>query len=344
MNRARWRALTAVLALGVVSLGLVMWHGRALRSVRLDAPLWLVALTVVPLVLAWPLLTRARPASMRVSMSAALKPAGGMLPQLWFALPDGLRVAALALGIVALARPQSMQGSDRVHHEGIDIVVALDLSESMASRDLLPNRLEAAKIVMDDFIVRRPHDRIGIVAFGAQASTVSPLTVDHGVLRAQVASLDLGMMDGSLTAIGAGIGVALNRLKESTADSQVIVLLTDGVQTAGGIDPDVAAKEAAERGVRIYTILMGQHGLGDEKTIDPSRLEKLASVTGGFAYQAADARALTGSFQDLLNKLDRSEIEGETVRPELYGWLMWPALFLLVLDVLLRNTWLRRFP
>jgi Ca-activated chloride channel family protein len=231
-----------------------------------------------------------------------------------------------------------------VEHEGIDIVIALDLSESMETTDMLPNRLAAAQQVIDEFIAQRARDRIGLVAFGAHASTVAPLTMDHDVLRALVKRIRLGVIDGSRTAIGSGLGVALNRLRESEAESRVIVLLTDGMHNAAGIDPKSAAQEAADRGVRIYTILMGQHQGLARRTIDPARLERIASITGGFAYTAADPQALRTSFHELLDHLERSTIAGEKVRAELFHVLLWPALALLVLDVVLRSTRLRRFP
>ena len=197
--------------------------------------------------------------------------------------------------------------------------------------------------MIDDFIARRPHDRVALVAFGSQASTISPLTMDHGVLRNLITQLRLGVMKGTETAIGAGLGVALNRLEESDAKSKVIVLVTDGVHNAPGVDPDSVAQKAAERGVIIYTVLMGRHGSG-AGTIDAGQLERLAAVTEGRAYTAEDVQALQTSFQDLLDLLEKSQIEGEQIRAELFAWLLWPALLLLLLDIGLRNTRLRRFP
>nr|WP_263429737.1 MULTISPECIES: VWA domain-containing protein [Nannocystis] len=239
-----------------------------------------------------------------------------------------------------MARPESSRATDRVEHRGIDIVVALDLSDSMEADDLYPNRLEAAKDVIDSFIARRRHDRVGMVAFGATATTVSPLTVDHGVLRQLVRRLQLGSIDGSKTAIGAGLGQALNRLKESDADSKVVVLLTDGVHNAEGVDPDSMAREAADRGVHVYTVLIGRQAA----STDPGRLERIASTTGGYAYTAVDQQALVTTFQDLLNKLERSTILGEHIRAQLFHLVLWPALLLLMIDIVLRSTRLRRFP
>lgn len=333
----------AALALTLVFGGLLLHLGVDARHVAWARPWWALGVTLPLIALGLRAWQAPRPPTMRFSRARSLT----RLRQSWAArlvhLPDGLRLAAAILLVCALARPQSSRGNDRVSHKGIDIVLVLDLSDSMESPDMVPNRLGAAKAVIDDFIRRRPHDRISLVAFGATASTVAPLTTDHGVLRALVHRLRLHLMDGSTTAIGAGLGMALNRLDDSQAASQVIVLLTDGVHNADGVDPDRIASEAASRDIAIYTVLMGRHGF-DGGSIDPGRLEQIASVTGGFAYTAVDDEALRGSFQDLLNKLERSTIDGEPVRPELFQLLLWPALLLLMLDIGLRTTRLRRFP
>jgi Ca-activated chloride channel family protein len=248
-----------------------------------------------------------RPPTFKFSRTRTAQRVGGGLAARLAHLPDGLRLAAALLLVVALARPQSSRLTDRVEHRGIDIAIALDLSESMQADDLFPNRLEAAKEVIDQFIARRAHDRVGMVAFGAYASTVSPLTIDHNVLRQLVRRLQLGGIDGTKTAIGAGLGLALNRLKDSDADSQVIVLLTDGVHNAEGIDPDSAAQEAKDRGIAIYTVLIGRHL---SASVDPGRLERIASLTGGYAYTAEDQQALVTTFQDLLNKLEKLDDPG----------------------------------
>lgn len=330
-------------ALSITALVLGLRFGVGLRHIVWAQPTWALAALLPLVAIAWRAYRTPRPATMRFSRASSLARLSGSPLARLVALPDGLRVAAAVLLAVALARPQSTQGSDKIRHEGIDIVIVLDMSDSMESGDMVPNRLGASQIVIDDFIRRRPHDRIGLVVFGAVASTISPLTMDHGVLRTLVARLRLGVMDGSTTAIGAGLGMALNRLDDSDAESKIVVLLTDGVHNADGLDPDSASSEASDRGVQVYTILMGQQRAGDS-SIDPSRLERIASVTGGYAYTAADQDALRGSFQDLLDKLERSVIEGQAVRPELFQFFLWPALVLLLLDVALRSTRLRRFP
>jgi Ca-activated chloride channel family protein len=337
-------ALFALLALLVSAIAIVVaLEGRVLDLVW-QYPLWWLAAPVPFIAIAVRQWRMPRPATMRFSRASSLRRVPGGFAANFVHLPDGLRVAAAILVVACLARPQSTRGAERVEHEGIDIVVVLDLSISMETPDLPPSRLAAAQYVVDDFIARRPRDRIGLVVFGATASTVAPLTMDHGVLRALVKNLRLGVIDGSTTAIGAGLGVALNRLEESEADTQVVVLLTDGVSNAGELDPDDAAAEAAARGISIYTILMGRHNFAGERSVDPAQLEGIASVTGGFAYTAVDQKALTGSFQDLLDKLERSRIEGEQIRPERFELFLWAAMILLLFDVLLRTTRLRRFP
>ena len=332
----------AALAL-VLVLGGLAWYVGNLRHVVWSRPWWSLAAVAPILAVVLRAWLAPRPPTLRYSRVRSLRRVSGGWAARLVHLPDGLRLAAALLLVVALARPQSTRGNDRIEHEGIDIVIVLDLSDSMETPDMVPNRLGAAQAVIDDFIRRRPRDRIGLVAFGSTASTVAPLTMDHGVLRTLMRRLRLGVMDGSTTAIGAGLGMALNRLEDSDAESQVVVLLTDGVHNADGIDPDAAASEAAARGVTVYTVLIGRHGL-DEGSIDPGRLERIASITGGFAYTAVDREALQGTFQDLLDKLERSSIEGEPVRPELFQLLLWPALALLLLEVGLRATRLRRFP
>ena len=332
----------AVVALLLALAGVALKLGGDLRFIVLDSPWWLLTAAVPLLAISLRAFLAPRPPTLQFSRTRSARSLGPGLAARLAHLPDGLRLAAALLLAFALARPQSSRLTDRIEHEGIDIAIALDLSESMEADDLFPNRLEAAKEVIDQFIARRPHDRIGMVAFGAYASTVSPLTVDHGVLRQLVRRLQLGGIDGSKTAIGAGLGLALNRLKESDAETQVIVLLTDGVHNAEGIDPDSAAAEAKEREISVYTVLIGRHASG--QSVDPGRLERIAGLTGGYAYTAEDQQALITTFQDLLNKLEKSTIAGEHVRAELFFLFLWPALVLLLLDVGLRSTRLRRFP
>jgi Ca-activated chloride channel homolog len=263
-------------------------------------------------------------------------------------LPTVLRLAVVVLVGVALARPQSTRASDDLELEGIDIVLSLDLSGSMQETDLAPNRLEAAKVVIQEFVRRRPSDRIGLVVFGREAFTHIPLTLDHGTFLRMLAELRIGIIDGNGTAIGNGIGVALNRLRRSDARSKVIILLTDGESNAGNISPEDAARYAATLKVKVYTILVGdtqRQAAEYGHPVNPKLLEQIASMTGGTPYLATDRRALAERFQNILEDLEKSRIRDRgTVHAELYRRFLFAALALLLLEVALRLTRFQRIP
>ncbi len=268
-------------------------------------------------------------------------------------LPAVLRLAAVVLVGVALARPQSTRVTDDLELEGIDIVIALDLSGSMQETDLVPNRLEAAKMVIESFVRRRPSDRIGLVIFGRDAFTDIPLTLDHGTFLRMLSELHLGIIDGRATAIGNGIGVALNRLRKSDAKSKVIIVLTDGENNAGNISPEQAARYAQTLGVKIYTVLAGNDdgeatpaGPGQPRQpVNPKLLEQIASLTGGTPYLATDTRALAERFQKILEDLEKSRIRDRgTLYSELYRRFLLVAFALLLLELGLRLTRFQRIP
>jgi Ca-activated chloride channel homolog len=268
-------------------------------------------------------------------------------------LPLVLRLASVVLLGVALARPQSTHVADDLELEGIDIVIALDVSGSMSETDLQPNRLDAAKLVIQDFVTRRPSDRIGLVVFGREAFTHVPLTLDHGTFLRMLAELRLGIVDGSATAIGNGIGVALNRLRHSDARSKVIILLTDGESNAGNIGPEEAARYAQTMKVKIYTILAGNNdpdtanepGVPARHPVNPKLLEQIASMTGGTPYLATDTDALKERFQKILEDLEKSRLHDRGVLfAELYRKFLLVGFGLLVLEIALRLTRLRRLP
>jgi Ca-activated chloride channel family protein len=274
-------------------------------------------------------------------------------------LPAVLRVLALILVVAAAVGPQST-AADKVDVEGIDIVIALDMSNSMEEADMAPDRLSAAKRVIDDFIYRRRQsklnrgDRIGMVVFGREAYTYCPLTFDHDVLRGLVRDLRIGFVDGRGTAIGNALGVALNRLRASDAKSKVIILLTDGDNNAGNISPQQAARFARTLGVRIYTILMGQNEdapfgqrfpLARRYPVNPKLLEEIATTTGGNPYLATDAAALESRFHHILSELDRSKLkEASLAHTPLFPPFLFAALGLLGLEVVLSLTRFRKLP
>jgi Ca-activated chloride channel homolog len=352
----RGRVPYRLLALLFVPAALVyVWLFRGLITFRF-AHLWLLG--AVPVVLGLIIgvgIRRSRPAFIVHSRASELgKQRPGLMARLRD-LPVALRLFGVTLLGLALARPQTSTREDNLELEGIDIVITLDMSGSMEERDLEPNRLEAAKAVIADFVRRRKSDRIGLVIFGREAYTYAPLTLDHGTLLRMVADLRSGIVDGRGTAIGNGLGVALARLRKSEAKSKVVILLTDGDNNAGNISPTQAATFAQKLGVKIYTILAGSHDSAAEDDdaqggrqrypINPKLLEEIASMTGGSPYLATDTGALIKRFQSILEDLEKSRIKDRGVLwAELYPNFLWPAFAALVLEMLLRMSRLRRLP
>lgn len=261
-----------------------------------------------------------------------------------------LRVLCLALLIVALARPQSHLKNNSRHIEGIDIMLAMDVSGSMLAEDFSPNRLEAAKKVASDFIAGRPDDRMGLVAFSGEAYTQCPLTIDHRILQHRLKALKSGVIEDG-TAIGDGLSVAINRIRNSTAKSKTIILLTDGVNNRGAIDPLTAADLAKLYGIRVYTIGVGTQGLAPypfqtpfgiqyqnvEVQIDEALLREMAQNTGGNYFRATNQNKLRNIFQEI-DQLEKSKIEVMTYESHTdeYQPLLWLALGLLLLELLCR--------
>ena len=277
-------------------------------------------------------------------------------------LPRALRLVAMALLVVAMSRPQRLS-VDQSEIEGIDIVVALDVSQSMSERDLSPDRISAAKQVIDRFVAGRQNDRIGLVIFGTQAFTQCPLTLDARAVRNLLSEVRLGLIDGRGTAIGNAIGTALNRLRKSSAKSKILVLVTDGDDNASQLDPLTAAKYAQTLGVKIFTILIGRDVLGADAPpgtdrfgnllmpspmrypVNPKLLEKIAGTTGGTPYLATDTEALDKRFHAILEELDRSKLKSQIPRyHELYTIMALPALMLILFEIILSFTRFRRFP
>lgn len=273
-------------------------------------------------------------------------------------LPFILRILAVALLIVALARPQNYSSGENISTEGIDIVMALDISGSMISEDFKPNRVEAAKQVIRNFIKGRTSDRIGLVCFSHDAFTQCPMTVDYNVLIHLLDQIEPGMIpDG--TAIGNGIADAVNRLKDSKSKSKVIILLTDGVNNAGEIDPLTAAEIAKTYGIRVYTVGVGTNGEAPYPVqtpfgiryqmmpveIDEGLLTQIAKITGGQYFRATDNHTLKEIYNKI-DKLEKSKIEVTSYRhaEELfYQWLL-AALILLLIEEGLSKTVFRKLP
>lgn len=267
-------------------------------------------------------------------------------------IPFVLRVLGLSLLIIVLARPQTSDSSKSTNIEGIDIILSIDVSGSMRAMDFKPNRLEAAKKTATKFIEGRTNDRMGLVVFAGEAFTQCPLTTDHQVLTDLIKPLKNGMIEDG-TALGDGLATAVNRIKDSEAISKVIILLTDGVQTAGSLDPLTSAELAKSFGIRIYTIGVGTHGdapipvqtpFGEQimnypVEIDEEVLQKVAQNTGGNYYRATNNQSLEDIFNEI-DQLEKSKIQVDIfkTRYDQYRWFLWPAILLFVLDLILRLT------
>jgi Ca-activated chloride channel family protein len=280
----------------------------------------------------------------------------------WRPLLTFMRLFTIGLLVIGLARPQIGHAREIIKGEGVEIALALDISGSMAALDFEPeNRLQASKRVIGGFIAERPYDKLGLVIFSNEAFAQSPLTLDHTMLQRSLdhveLATELGLEDG--TAIGLGLANAANMLTSSDADSKVVVLLTDGVNNAGQIDPLTAAEAAKALGIKVYTIGAGRPGqvpfpvdtlFGtqvsyQESQIDEDLLRQVAETTGGQYFRAEDSNALAQIY-DQINQLEKSQVEIQVYNQyqEMMIWLVLPAALLLVVEMLLRKTVFRTIP
>lgn len=321
---------------------------------------WVLSfLLVIPVLVAWYIWKgRKKQAAITYSSLKAVEKIKPTLRERLVHLPFALRMLAILFLIIALARPQNFSAGQSVNTEGIDIAMVLDISGSMLAEDFKPNRLDAAKNVIDNFVSARTTDRIGLVIFSREAFTQCPLTIDYSVLRNLLGDIKTGMIEDG-TAIGNGIANGLNRLKDSDAESRVIILLTDGVNNAGEVDPISAAEIASTFGIRIYTIGVGTRGEAPYPVqtpfgtryqmvpveIDEVILKKIADLTGGEYFRATNNKAL----EEIYNKIDKMEktkIEITSFRnaKELFaGWLGF-GFALLLLELFTSKTILRKLP
>ncbi len=273
-------------------------------------------------------------------------------------LPFVLEIIAFSLLVIAFARPRKSYTNRQISTQGIDIVLALDISPSMLAEDFHPNRLEAAKREAIKFVNGRPHDRFAVVAFGGQSFTVVPLTLDHAMVINMIRKLRNGMVEDG-TAIGLGIANAVARLHKSKAKSKVIILLTDGVNNRGNIDPITAAKMAASYGIRIYTIGIGSQSYANipvhtpmgiqyqqvKVDIDENTLQQIASLTGGHYFRATNDKKLEQIYKEI-DRLEKTKFREhrQVYYAEMYwDFVLW-AFVLLLVDVLLRTIVIRTFP
>ena len=298
-------------------------------------------------------------ASLQVSSSEAFQLPGMSSWKVYMRhLPFVLRMLAIALLIVVLARPQSTNSWQNSSTEGIDIVMAMDISTSMLAEDLKPNRLEAAKDVAASFINGRQNDNIGLVVFAAESFTQCPLTIDHGVLLNLFKDIQPGIIQDG-TAIGLGLANAVSRIKDSQAKSKVIILLTDGVNNTGEIAPVTAAEIAKTFGIRVYTIGVGTQGEAPYPIptafgvqyqnvpveIDEQVLKQIASTTGGQYFRATDNSSLKEIYSEI-DQLEKTKISVQEFSKKQEEYKNWALLVfaLLLIEVLLRNTVLRNIP
>ena len=329
------------------------------KDISFAYPWVLYFILIVPILIAWYIWQgRKKQAAITYSSLKMFEKIPATFRERLRHLPFALRMLALVFLIIALARPQNFSAGQSVNAEGIDIAMVLDISGSMLAEDFKPNRLEAAKNVIDNFVSARTTDRIGLVIFSREAFTQCPLTIDYSVLRNLLGDIRTGMIEDG-TAIGNGIANGINRLKDSDAESRVIILLTDGVNNAGEVDPISAAEIASTFGIRIYTIGVGTRGQAPYPVqtpfgtryqmvpveIDEVILKKIADITGGEYFRATNNRAL----EEIYNKIDKMEktkIEITSYRnaKELFAGWLGIGFILLLLELLASKTILRKLP
>ncbi len=315
-------------------------------------------LLLIPLIVWYIIKLRKMQATFKMSSGFAFEKAPSTIRVYLRHFPFLLRVIAIALVIIVLARPQSVNSSDVSNSEGIDIVMALDISGTMMAQDFSPTRLEAAKKVAAEFINDRPNDRIGLVIFGGESFTQCPLTTDHKVLLNLLTEVKFGMIEDG-TAIGLGLANSVNRLKDSKSKSRVVILLTDGSNNAGQIAPLTAAELAASYDIRVYTIGIGSRGTSTARIMTPYGLQsmqvsgdfdertltEIAAITKGQYFRATDNTSLSAIY-DEIDQMEKTHISVNTVtkRKELYMPFAIFALALVGLELVLRRTWLRNIP
>ena len=321
--------------------------------------LWLLA--VVPLYVAYYVWRSMQGgASIVISSTDSLRTAPRTIRYYLRHLPIALRAAALALIVVASARPQTIEHEEKTTTEGVDIVLAIDISGSMLARDFRPDRLTAAKEVAAQFVANRQGDRIGLVVFAGEAFTQTPLTTDQSTLQTLLGRLRSGVVEDG-TAIGNGLATAVNRLRESDSKSKVIILLTDGVNNSGHIAPKTVAEIAKEQNIKVYTIGLGRNGTApypvfDERgrevytvdmkvEIDEKILEAIAEQTGGEYFRATNKSALEEIYKKI-DSMEKSKVEKfdiTHVHEEFLRYLLW-ALALLIVEFVVKYIVLKRIP
>ena len=322
-------------------------------------PLYLYLLLLLLPLIAWYIVKLSRTqASFRLASTDAFREMPRTLKVYLRHLPFVLRVITMALVIIVLARPQAINSWQTTESQGIDIVLAVDISGSMLAQDLTPDRLTAAIKVASEFVADRPNDKIGLVIFAGESFTQCPLTTDHKVLLNLLNEVKFGMIEDG-TAIGLGLANSVNRLKDSDSQSKVVILLTDGTNNRGQIAPLTAADLARSYGIRVYTIGVGTQGMAPtpvqtpfgvriqnvEVDIDEKTLTEIASMTGGQYFRAEDNEGLSNIY-DEIDEMEKYliNVQNVTRKQELYLPFALLALALIFIELVLRRTWLRSIP
>lgn len=319
--------------------------------------LWLLLL-LIPIIVWYILRQQKGSASLEISSTAPFNNIPRSYKTYLRHLPIILRCGAIAALIVAVARPQTSDSWASKSTEGVDIVVALDISTSMLARDFKPDRVEAAKDVAAQFISGRIHDNIGLVIFAGESFTMCPMTTDHAALINLLNGVECGMIK-DMTAIGNGLATSINRIKEGPAKSKTIILLTDGTNNAGEISPITAAEIAKTYGIRVYTIGIGTKGMAPypfqtpygidyqnvEVEIDEVTLRDIARITGGEYFRATNKNVLKDVFKEI-DKLEKTKLSVTeySKREEVYLIYAVIAMLLLAFEIILRNTILKNIP
>lgn len=319
--------------------------------------LWLLLL-LIPLIVWYIVRLSKMQASFKLASTNAFKGLRPSLKVYMRHLPFLLRVISIALIIVVIARPQSVNSWEETESQGIDIVLALDVSGSMLSQDLQPDRLQAAKKVAAEFVTDRKNDNIGLVVFAGESFTQCPLTTDHSVLLNLLNEIEFGLIEDG-TAIGLGLATSVNRLKQSESESRVVILLTDGTNNRGQIAPLTAADMARSYGIRVYTVGVGTTGMAPTPVqtpfgvrmqnlpveIDEKTLTEIAAMTGGQYFRAQDTEGLRQVYEEI-DEMEKYliSVQNVTQRQEMFLPFALVAMALILIELLLRRTWLRVIP
>ena len=330
-----------------------------MTNLHFASPWWFLALLVVPLLVYWQYYgKKISDSTLMMSNLNGIGISRGWKEKVYPYLPV-LKIISIVLFIIALARPQLSLKEEKVKAEGIDIMMVIDLSSSMLSKDFDPDRLEVSKLVAKEFVEKRVHDRIGLVVFSGESFTQCPLTTDHNILLDFLGSLEVGMLQDG-TAIGMGLATAVNRLKDSDAKSKIIILLTDGVNNAGYINPSTAAEIAREYDVKVYTIAVGTMGQAlspinrrsdgqymyamAKVEIDVALLESIAKMTDGKYFRAIDRASLENIYAEI-DRLEKTEIEVNVFKryKDEFRFFLYIGIFMFLMWWVLTQTVFRTF-